>query len=250
VHYEVVVPVPVRLVWGAFHDAERLAACLPVSPGDATGAPAPAGVEFTGRLRLRAGGTTITYRGRVGVAEDELPLALVVVAEGAEARGGAEIKVTMTVRLDDEGRNTRLVLDAALTAAGRTRELPAGALRAAAERLADRFAENLTRQLAPAREPEIRVAAPVAADQAPPPVLATPDPLPDPVAAPLETRAVLRRVAPAGGGGAAGGGGPPARRLGRGCGRAAASRPSPRPAAASGRSCGRRCRRRRGRKGR
>ncbi|NUU24801.1 MAG: carbon monoxide dehydrogenase, partial [Streptomycetaceae bacterium] len=122
--YQVVVPIPVRLVWGVWHDPARLAECV---PGLSLDEPARAGGEphLAGRLRLRAGSTTVTYRGVAAVAEaDDLPLAVVVTAEGVEARGEAPVKAVLTVRLDDEGTSTKLVFDGSLTAQGRTAELP------------------------------------------------------------------------------------------------------------------------------
>ncbi|MCF2526658.1 SRPBCC domain-containing protein [Yinghuangia soli] len=172
--YEVVVPIPVRLVWGVFHDPARLAECVPGLSSDEPPRQGTEGPVLTGRLRLRAGNTTITYRGVVAVAEaDDLPLALVATAEGAEARGDAPVKALLTVRLDDEGTSTRLVFDGSLTAQGRTADLPAEQLAAAWHRLAERFAAALTEELAPVRDQEVpdivpvRPAAPQPAPAAP-----------------------------------------------------------------------------------
>ncbi|MEU8133807.1 CoxG family protein [Streptodolium elevatio] len=161
--YEVVVPIPVRLVWGVFHDAARLAECVPGLSNDDPPRHEGEGCYLSGRLRLRAGGTTVTYRGVVAVAEAEQPLALVATAEGVEARGEAPVKAVLTIRLDDEGPSTRLVFDGTLSAQGRTAELPPEQLTAAWRRLADRFAAALTEELAPARDQELPDVAPARA---------------------------------------------------------------------------------------
>jgi carbon monoxide dehydrogenase subunit G len=158
--YQVVVPIPVRLVWGVWHDPARLAECV---PGLSLDAPPRRDGEphLTGRLRLRAGGTTVTYRGVAAVNEaEDLPLAVVVTADGVEARGEAPVKAVLTIRLDDEGASTKLVFDGSLTAQGRTAELPPEQLAAAWRRLADRFAAALTEELAPVRDQEAPDAVP------------------------------------------------------------------------------------------
>lgn len=159
--YEVVVPIPVRLVWGVFHDPARLAECVPGLSSDEAPRHEGEGPYLSGKLRLRAGGTTVTYRGVVAVAEAEQPLAVVATAEGVEARGEAPVKAVLTIRLDDEGPSTRLVFEGSLSAQGRTAELPPEQLSAAWRRLADRFAAALTEELAPVRDLEVPDAAPV-----------------------------------------------------------------------------------------
>lgn len=160
--YEVVVPIPVRLVWSVFHDPARLAECIPGLSNDETPRHSGEGPLLTGRLRLRAGNTTITYRGVIAVAEaEDLPLAVMATAEGAEARGDAPVKAVLTIRLDDEGTSTRMVFDGTVSATGRTAELPADQLAAAWCRLVDRFAGALTEELAPVRDQEVPDVMPV-----------------------------------------------------------------------------------------
>ncbi|HSA52162.1 MAG TPA: SRPBCC domain-containing protein [Yinghuangia sp.] len=197
--YEVVVPIPVRLVWGLFHDPARLAECVPGLINDAPPRNGGEGPQLTGRLRLRAGGTTVTYKGTIAVTEaDDLPLAIVVAAEGAEARGEAPIKAVLTIRLDDEGASTRLVFDGSVTVQGRTAELPSEQLSAAWRRLADRFTAALAEELAPVRDQEVPDIVPVrrttarraSAPNGRPVVVATPDP------EPVRGRPLLRKVGP------------------------------------------------------
>lgn len=197
--YEVVVPIPVRLVWGVFHDPARLAECVPGLTNDAPPRNDGEGPQLTGRLRLRAGGTTVTYKGTLAVTEaEDLPLAIVVAAEGAEARGEAPIKAVLTIRLDDEASSTRLVFDGSVTVQGRTAELPPDQLAAAWRRLADRFTAALAEELAPVRDQEVPEAVPVrrsaarasAASRARPVVVPAPGPEPAP-GTPL-----LRRIGP------------------------------------------------------
>ncbi|UGQ15101.1 hypothetical protein LO772_16945 [Yinghuangia sp. ASG 101] len=197
--YEVVVPIPVRLVWGVFHDPARLAGCVPGLTNDAPPRNGGEGPQLTGRLRLRAGGTTVTYKGTLAVTEaEDLPLAIVVAAEGVEARGDAPIKAVLTIRLDDEASSTRLVFDGSMTAQGRTAELSPDQLAAAWRRLADRFTAALTEELAPVRDQEVPEPVPVrragarssSASSARPVVVPAPGP------EPVRGTPLLRRIGP------------------------------------------------------
>ncbi|MDI2130799.1 CoxG family protein [Yinghuangia seranimata] len=202
--YEVVVPIPVRLVWGVLHDPARLAECVPGLSNDEPPRTGGDGVLLTGRLRLRAGGTTVTYRGTASVAEaDDLPLAVVVTADGVEARGEAPVKAVLTIRLDDEGTDTKLVFDGSLTAQGRTADLPAEQLAAAWHRLAERFASALTEELAPVRDQEVPDVVPVRPATTSTPRVSAPEPRPRAVVVvpaaepePARDRGVLRRLGP------------------------------------------------------
>ncbi|GAA4952014.1 hypothetical protein GCM10023205_11390 [Yinghuangia aomiensis] len=192
--YEVVVPIPVRLVWSVFHDPARLADCVPGWSDDAPPRKTGDGAALTGRLRLRAGSTTITYRGSASVTEaEDLPLAVAITAEGIEARGEAPVKALLTIRLDDAGTDTKLVFDGSLTAQGRTAELPPAQLAAALRRVADRFASALAEELAPVRDQETPDTVP--ARQAAPRAAAEPRPVVVAAAEPEPPRPGLRRFA-------------------------------------------------------
>ncbi|MFJ8743358.1 hypothetical protein ACIRL2_28760 [Embleya sp. NPDC127516] len=87
--YEVVVPIPVRSVWDTFHDAERLARCVPGLLLDEPARTGAEGIELTGRWQLRVGADTITHRGTLRLVDAIEPLALVASVEGVESVDGA-----------------------------------------------------------------------------------------------------------------------------------------------------------------
>ncbi|MGW1997378.1 hypothetical protein [Embleya sp. NPDC001921] len=87
--YEVVVPIPVRSVWDTFHDAERLAQCVPGLLLDEPARTGAEGIELTGRWQLRVGADTITHRGTLRLVDAIEPLALVASVEGVESVDGA-----------------------------------------------------------------------------------------------------------------------------------------------------------------
>ncbi|MEU0935324.1 hypothetical protein [Embleya sp. NPDC005971] len=160
--YEVVVPIPVRSVWDTFHDAERLAQCVPGLLLDAPARTGAEGIELTGRWQVRVGADTVTYRGRLRLADAVEPLALVASVAGAEGAGddgAGSFDAEFTVRLDDlaadeedEPSETRIVF--ADTAKPTDTGDPdadgdAGARAAAFARAADLFAAALADELAP-----------------------------------------------------------------------------------------------------
>ncbi|MEV5338749.1 SRPBCC family protein [Streptomyces sp. NPDC052676] len=134
--HEVFVPVPADRLKAALTDPARVARAVPGLQQEAGAEPG------AGRLKLRAGGTTITYRGAVRVsARDDG--AHTVVGEGTETRGTGTVKFSLTLRLRPEGEGTTVVFEGTASADGRITELPEDAVRSATTRLLNRFAENL-----------------------------------------------------------------------------------------------------------
>jgi carbon monoxide dehydrogenase subunit G len=189
--YEVVVPIPVRPIWDTFHDAERLAQCIPGLLLDEPARIGADGPELTGRWKLRVGANTVTYRGTLRLSDAGDPYALTVVVDGGEVRGSARVGAELTVKLyderlpeedDDATGETRMVIDATLRldGAGRTAEFPAERLDAAFARAADLFAAALAEELAPPVERDA-VFEPVAATSTQSPSYLRPRPAPRPV---------------------------------------------------------------------
>ncbi|MFJ6211834.1 hypothetical protein ACIQGZ_00600 [Streptomyces sp. NPDC092296] len=139
--HQVLVPLPVRLVRQALRDPGLPARCV---PGLMVDGPA-AGGRVTGRLRLRVGGVTITYRGEFTAAPDDGGV-LSVVAEGREARGGGEASAALLFTAEEErpgAPTTLLTVRGDLAVKGRLLELDAPAVAVAGQRLLERFAAAL-----------------------------------------------------------------------------------------------------------
>ncbi|KUL50194.1 carbon monoxide dehydrogenase subunit G [Streptomyces sp. NRRL F-4489] len=153
--HEVYVPFPVRTVRQALTDAERVARCVPGVQLDADAAPQ----RPQGRLRLRVGSSTITYRGTLtvggGPADDDPEAGgaagpVTVEAAGTETRGEGTVALTLTVRCvpaTEPGPGTALVCDGTVRSEGRLAAAGDRAAAAAGRRLLDRFAENLAADL-------------------------------------------------------------------------------------------------------
>ncbi|GAB7032513.1 SRPBCC domain-containing protein [Streptomyces platensis subsp. malvinus] len=147
------VPFPVRTVRQALTEPERVARCVPGVQLDADAAPH----RPEGRLRLRIGSSTITYRGSLTVSEpadggpgDDGTAELTVEAKGAESVGDGAVALTLTVRLSpatDPGPGTTLACAGTVHSDGRLAEATDRAAETAGRRLLDRFAENLADDL-------------------------------------------------------------------------------------------------------
>ncbi|MFJ4591407.1 MULTISPECIES: SRPBCC family protein [unclassified Kitasatospora] len=150
--HEVVVPMPAELVRQALQDPALLARSVPglsTEPAAVGGGPAE---EIGGRLKLRIGGSTITYRGVLSLIEGREGV-LTVFAEGQEARGSGEATATVRVSVADGAEDGTAVVrfTGDLSATGRLTEFDEETLDAAGRRLLDRFATALA---SPDAEPE------------------------------------------------------------------------------------------------
>ncbi|RVU27468.1 carbon monoxide dehydrogenase subunit G [Streptomyces antnestii] len=132
--HEVFVPVPAESLRGALAAPELVARAVPGLQREATG--------DGGRLKLRIGGHTITYRGSLRVTETETG-AFAVEGDGTEARGTGSVKFTVTVRVAAESGGSKVTFTASGSGDGRVAELPDDAVESAVRRLLSRFAEAL-----------------------------------------------------------------------------------------------------------
>ncbi|WP_405861279.1 SRPBCC domain-containing protein [Streptomyces sp. NBC_01515] len=134
--HEVHVPVTPERLRDALADPARVARAVPGFQQDAGTEP------VAGRLKVRVGSHSITYRGSVRVsAQDDGTYA--VEGDATEARGTGSVKLGLTLRVRESDGGCTLVFDGTATADGRITELAPDAVRAATTRLLDRFAENL-----------------------------------------------------------------------------------------------------------
>ncbi|NEE23221.1 carbon monoxide dehydrogenase, partial [Streptomyces sp. SID7499] len=103
---------------------------------------------LAGRLKLRAGGHTITYRGELRLTGPEGPggsegQRFSVTGQGVEARGTGAVELALTIGLTEADGGTALAYSGTATGDGRLVELEEGAALAAAHRLLDRFTQQL-----------------------------------------------------------------------------------------------------------
>ncbi|MFD6206095.1 SRPBCC domain-containing protein [Streptomyces rubiginosohelvolus] len=144
--HEVFVPVPVPALLRTLGDPARVARCVPGLQQDADAAS-----PLTGRLKLRAGGHTITYRGELlltGPERDRFS----VTGKGVEARGTGAVELALTIGLTATDGGTTIAYSGTADGDGRLVELEEGAALAAAHRLLDRFTQQLVTESLAGRE--------------------------------------------------------------------------------------------------
>ncbi|MEU4918722.1 SRPBCC domain-containing protein [Streptomyces parvus] len=147
--HEVFVPVPVPTLLRTLGDPARVARCVPGLQQDADASASP----LAGRLKLRAGGHTITYRGELlltGPERDRFSVS----GKGVEARGAGAVELALTIGLTATDGGTTIAYSGTADGDGRLVELEEGAALAAALRLLDRFTQQLVTESLAVREVE------------------------------------------------------------------------------------------------
>ncbi|MFI8069647.1 SRPBCC domain-containing protein [Streptomyces sp. NPDC086033] len=168
--HEVFVPVTVERLREALGDPVRVARAVPGLQQDAGADP------VAGRLKVRVGSHSITYRGAVRVTgRDDGSYA--VEGDATETRGTGSVTLALTLRLRDTEGGTTLTFDGTATADGRVTELPQDAVGSAVVRLLNRFAEALGETEEPEQPEEQQPETPRA--------VATPEPV-EPAAPPVD----------------------------------------------------------------
>ncbi|MFI8180494.1 SRPBCC domain-containing protein [Actinacidiphila glaucinigra] len=138
--HEVFVPFPAETIRRSLADLERVARCVPGLQRDA-------GAEdgLAGRLRLRIGGSTITYRGTLRLVPRGGGLA--VEGEAVEARGAGTVKLALELGVDGVSGGALLTVTGSVQADGRLADHDEATVAAAGHRLLDRFVAALTSDL-------------------------------------------------------------------------------------------------------
>ncbi|MGW3216892.1 SRPBCC domain-containing protein [Streptomyces parvus] len=147
--HEVFVPVPVPTLLRTLGDPARVARCVPGLQQDADASASP----LAGRLKLRAGGHTITYRGELlltGPERDRFSVS----GKGVEARGTGTVELALAIGLTATDGGTTIAYSGTADGDGRLVELEEGAALAAAHRLLDRFTQQLVTESLAVREGE------------------------------------------------------------------------------------------------
>jgi carbon monoxide dehydrogenase subunit G len=155
--HEFTVPVPVDQAWPVLLDVERIAPCLPGATLDSVD-----GDEFTGRLKVKLGAMTITYKGSARIAsQDESAHTVTIEGTGKEARGSGTASATVQAQMHDEGEQTRVTVHTKLNVTGRPAQFGRNILSEVGGKLISRFAGNLEKEITREESPaEASAAAP------------------------------------------------------------------------------------------
>ncbi|MEU6177456.1 SRPBCC domain-containing protein [Streptomyces coeruleorubidus] len=134
--HEVFVPVPAERLREVLDDPARVARAVPGLQQDAGADP------VTGRLKIRVGSHSVTYRGAVRVSRRD-DGAYAVEGEAEESRGSGSVKLALRIGLREAEDGCTVAFDGTASADGRIKDLPADAVEGAVVRLLSRFAEHL-----------------------------------------------------------------------------------------------------------
>jgi carbon monoxide dehydrogenase subunit G len=160
--HEVFVPVPAERLGEVLADPARVARAVPGLQQDAGAEP------VAGRLKVRVGSHSITYRGSVRVsARDDGSYA--VEGDATEARGSGSVKLALTISLREADGGSTVRFEGTALADGRVADLPPDAVTSAVTRLLSRFAEHLGTVGEPEGDGEPETPAPVRRQTAPAP---------------------------------------------------------------------------------
>ncbi|MFC9607828.1 SRPBCC family protein [Streptomyces niveus] len=135
--HEVFIPVPAETLREALRDHARVARCVPGLQQDADESARP----LSGRLKVRVGGHTITYRGTLTLTERAG--AFTAKGEGSEIRGTGSARLNVRIRLRESAGGTTVAFTATAASDGRLSEIAPATSEATARRLLDRFAAAL-----------------------------------------------------------------------------------------------------------
>ncbi|MEV5913281.1 SRPBCC domain-containing protein [Streptomyces chartreusis] len=134
--HEVFVPVTAERLREVLADPVRVARAVPGLQQDAGAEP------VTGRLKVRVGGHTITYRGAVRISARE-DGSYTVEGDATEARGNGSVKLALTLRVAEAEGGATLRFAGTASADGRVTEFSAEAVGSAVSRLLNRFGGQL-----------------------------------------------------------------------------------------------------------
>ncbi|MET9337264.1 SRPBCC family protein [Nonomuraea sp. NPDC003804] len=141
--HEFTVPVPIEQAWAALLDVERVAPCLPGATLDTV-----EGEEFIGRMKVKVGPITVTYRGGARFEDvDKDAYALTLGASGKEARGSGTASATVTARLTPSDGATTVKVETSFNVTGRPAQFGRGVMAEVGAKLIDTFAANLAELL-------------------------------------------------------------------------------------------------------
>jgi carbon monoxide dehydrogenase subunit G len=139
------VPVPPDRAWEVLLDVERIAPCMPGATVDEFD-----GEVVTGRIKVKVGPVSLTYRGTAKFTERDPEAHLVVVeASGKEMRGAGTASATVRASLEPEADpgSTRVSMHTTMNVTGRPAQFGRGVIVEVGGKLVDQFAQNLAKQI-------------------------------------------------------------------------------------------------------
>jgi uncharacterized protein len=135
------VPVPPERAWDVLLDVEKIAPCMPGATVEEFD-----GEVVTGRIKIKVGPVSLTYRGTAKFTERDPDAHVVVVeASGKETRGAGTASATVRASLESEssGEATKVTIHTTMNVTGRPAQFGRGVMVEVGGKLVEKFAENL-----------------------------------------------------------------------------------------------------------
>jgi len=139
------VPVPPAEAWRVLLDLQRVAPCMPGATLESV-----TGTEFAGRVKVKVGPITVTYRGTGRFTErDDAGLRTTVEAKAKETRGTGTAAATVRAHLTAaDGGDTRVDVTTDLAITGKPAQFGRGVMADIGSKLIGQFAACLAEELA------------------------------------------------------------------------------------------------------
>jgi uncharacterized protein len=137
------VPVPPDRAWEVLLDVERIAPCMPGATVEEFD-----GEVVTGRIKVKVGPVSLTYRGTAKFTERDPDARVVVVdASGKETRGAGTASAAVRASLEPSGEGTQVSIHTTMNVTGRPAQFGRGVIAEVGGKLVEKFAENLAQMI-------------------------------------------------------------------------------------------------------
>jgi uncharacterized protein len=136
------VPVPPDRAWDVLLDVEKIAPCMPGATVEEFD-----GEVVTGRIKVKVGPVSLTYRGTAKFIERDPGNQVVMVeASGKETRGAGTASATVRAALEpgESADSTRVTMHTTMNVTGRPAQFGRGVMVEVGGKLVEKFAENLS----------------------------------------------------------------------------------------------------------
>jgi uncharacterized protein len=140
------VPVPPDQAWDVLLDVETIAPCMPGATVDEVD-----GDVVNGRIKVKVGPVSLTYKGTAKFTERNPETRVVVVeAAGKETRGSGTASATVRASLAPEasGTGTEVTMHTTMNVTGRPAQFGRGVMVEVGGKLVEQFAANLAKLIA------------------------------------------------------------------------------------------------------
>jgi uncharacterized protein len=138
------VPAGVHEAWNTFNNVERLASCFPGATITEV-----AGDEFSGKLKIKLGPSTLVYNGSGRYLQrDESERRVVIEAKGEERRRNGDANLTVSAAFTESGEQTEVEARTELVINGKPAHFGQQVIADVSERLLEQFVNCLSKHFA------------------------------------------------------------------------------------------------------